>query len=140
MDRVGWVAAIAGGLIVVGVLIHFVTGPGSSSAQHQTLSTGELNLGIRYGSTPKQVQRRLGAPATKHGSCWVYRGHGERVAGFYTGPYIDAMRFCFSDGPTGIKVVTNTFAHIVAHTVHKRTIPAQWIHTFTIARPPPPPQ
>lgn len=80
--------------------------------------------GIAYGTTPKQLLRDLGSPKKKEGDCWLYRGnvHGEigTIRGHYSGPYVDAMKFCFADGPVGGKVVMTIVSHYAPHFILRR--------------------
>ena len=56
------------------------------------------------------------------------------------------MKFCFSAGPAGNKVVTQVFNHTpahtiihndpVTHTVTKQHFQAQWFHAIAIQQPP----
>jgi hypothetical protein len=148
-----WLAGIAVGLLVVAGLIRYAAGTGhsstkqsitrSSSAQQQRLRYGQFNLGIAYGSTRKQVLRQIGSPTAKQGDCWLYRGHVGRIRGRYSGPYVDAMRFCFSDGPAGGQAVTQIFSHSpihtiikkdpVTHSISKKTFQARWDIPIDIA-------
>jgi hypothetical protein len=95
-----------------------------------------MNLGIAYGTTPKQVLREIGPPTKKHADCWLYRGHVGRIRGRYSGPYVDAMRFCFSEGPVGAKVMTQIFSHYATHTITKKHFPAQWGSPLTLLKVP----
>lgn len=137
---------------MVAGLILYVTGAGKSSKQHQTRSFvagsgtsaanqpdryGAFDLGIVYGSTPKQVLSRLGSPTKEQAHCWLYRGRVGSIRGHYPGPYVDAMKFCFSEGPAGGTAVTRILNHLPIHSIIKRdpvtnqiiskqTFPAQW--------------
>jgi hypothetical protein len=144
--RLVWLAATAGGLLVVGGVIHHVTSAGGSSQQQQRLRYGEMDLQIAYGSTPKQVLRQLGSPTTRQADCWIYRGRVGSIRGRYSGPYIDAMKFCFSAGAAGNKVVTQIFNHLpartivnkdpVTHVTTKEHFPARWLHAIIIQKVP----
>jgi hypothetical protein len=151
--RRAWLAGIVAGLLAVAGVIHYATGTGnsstkesitrSSSAQQQRLGYGQFNLGIAYGSTPTQVLRQIGSPTAKQADCWLYRGHVGRIRGRYSGPYVDAMRFCFSDGPAGGQAVTQIFSHSpihtiikkdpVTHSISKKTFQARWDIPIDIA-------
>jgi len=145
----------AAGLLVVAGLVGHLLGHGKASApvsprprerRSAALPLGELSLGVAFGATPEQVVRRLGAPTTRDGSCWVYRGRAGAVRGRVSGPYVDALKFCFSPGPLGRNVVTQIYSHTVAHTivetdpmshtVFKRRFPARWGYTVAIAKVP----
>jgi hypothetical protein len=157
--RLAWLAAIAGGLLVVGGAIHLVTRFGDSSTPHQPrasvtgnpptnprLRYGEMDLQIAYGTTPRQVLRQLGSPTTRQADCWIYRGQPGRIRGRYSGQGIDGMKFCFSAGGAGNTVVTQIFNHVpahtnidtdpVTHTITKTHYPAQWLHAFTMLKVP----
>lgn len=160
--RLAWLAGIAGGVLVATGLIHYATDFGNSSTQlqpglfttsyssaqqqqQQQLGDGALNLGIAYGTTPKQVLRRLGSPTTKQARCWIYRGP-TKIPGSYRALYVDAAKFCFSAGAAGGKAVTQIFNHTpthtiikenpVTHTVTKEKFSAQWGPEFVLQRPP----
>jgi hypothetical protein len=126
--RSTWAAGIAGGLVVlaVGGVIHYATASGSSSPQqqrqtlvppHHRRGYGELLLGVPYGTARKQVLRQLGPPTKQQASCWIYRGRVGRIRGRYSDSDVDAMKFCFSEGPAGGKAVTQIFSHYAAHTI-----------------------
>ncbi len=153
--RLARLGASAGALVVVAGLIYWLAVAGNSSAQHRTphpgpkslqerLGSGELNLGVAYGTSPNQLRRRLGAPAETQANCWIYRGSKD-IPGSYRAIYIDAVKFCFSAGPTGTKAVMETFNHSPAHTI-VRTDPvthtksrthfqAQWFPAVTLMNP-----
>jgi hypothetical protein len=158
-NRRAWLAGIAGGLLVLAGVIHYATGFGNSATKHrqasltayssvqqQRLRYGEMNLGIAYGTTPKQVLRQIGSPTKKQANCWLYRGFGNVIGGRYSGGGIDAMKFCFSEGGAGNRVVTRIFNHTPAHTIikknpdtHKITkkhFEAQWGPAFILRKPP----
>jgi hypothetical protein len=154
-SRLAWLAGIVGGLLVIAGLIHYVTGIGNSATQHQPRASvtgsgisspqqqqrdyGAMDLGIPYGATPKQVLRQLGSPTTKQADCWLYRGP-EKLHGPYLSPYVDAMKFCFAEGPAGGKAVSDIYNHTVAHTIkwhdEKRRYPAQWSRPIALAKVP----
>lgn len=164
MRQLAWFGVIAGVLLVVGGAIERVTGFGPSSAHHQgqtlveesSISTtqhrqrfyGTINLGIAYGTRPKQVLGELGSPSARRAECWVYRGSAGRVRGRYSGTDIDAINFCFSEAPAGGgKVVSQIFIHVPAHTIIKRDpvthaiiskkhFRAQWVPTVTFMKVP----
>jgi hypothetical protein len=157
--RSAWLAAMVGALVVAGGVVHYATGSGKSSAPHRTrtgptpkrppigLGYGQRNLGIAYGSTPAEVRRQLGSPVQQRAGCWLYRGRVGRIRGRWSGSYVDAMKFCFAEGPVGSQVVTQILSHSPRHTivkrnpsthkiVWKRTFPAQWDPPITIAEVP----
>lgn len=153
-SRSAWVAGICGGLVVLvvgGLIVHLTRTAGSSTKLAPKASVkapralgsqrpryGEFNLGIAYGTAPKQVLRELGSPSRKQGNCWVYRGRVGSIRGRYSGSFfVDAKRFCFSEGPAGGRAVTQVFDHYAKHTIVKRdpvthkitskkTYPAEW--------------
>jgi hypothetical protein len=109
---------------------------------------GAMNLQIAYGSTPEQVLHQIGSPAKVKSGCWLYSGRVGSIRGRYSGPYIDAMKFCFGAGPTGTRVVTRILSHMATHTivrrdprthkiVSKQTYRAGWGGPITILQPPP---
>lgn len=131
MHWLAWLAGIALGVLVVAGVIRYATGI-SSGEHHPTLSVtgssnavtapralryGFMGLRIAYGSTPKQVLGQIGSPTKKQAHCWLYRGHVGNIRGRYPGPYVDAMKFCFSAGPTRGNVMTQIFSHYAAHTI-----------------------
>jgi hypothetical protein len=95
-----------------------------------------MTLGIAYGTTAKQLLREIGSPTKKQADCWLYRGQVGRIRGRYSGPYVDAMKFCFSAGPTGGNVMTQIFSHYAGHTIAKEHFPAQWAHPVTLLKVP----
>ena len=155
-----WLAAmVVGALVVAGGVVHYATGSGKPSAPPRTrivpapkrppigLGYGQRNLGIAYGSAPAEVRRQLGPPVQQRAGCWLYRGRVGRIRGRWSGSYVDAMKFCFSEGPVGSQVVTQILSHSPRHTivrrdpythkiVSKRTWPAQWGPAITIAEVP----
>jgi hypothetical protein len=137
--RLVWLAAILGGFVVAGVVIYVATRSGNSSAQHQQTSRagaassvkkqarnhyGTWNLGIAYGWTPKQVLRQIGAPVKKQANCWLYRGQVRggigNIRGRFSGLYVDAIKFCFGEGPAGGEAMTQIRSHYAAHTIFKK--------------------
>jgi hypothetical protein len=144
-SRLAWLAGITGGMFVVACVAHYAAGIGNSSTRHrpqfsltrnssaqpQQRRYGEFNLGIAYGTAPKQVLRQLGSPTKKQADCWLYRGHVGKIRGRYPGPYVDAVKFCFAEGaPSGGRIVAQILSHRVSHSVthsrSRRTIPAFW--------------
>jgi hypothetical protein len=135
------VAGVAG-LLLAGGLIQYFIGIGDSSSRYhpqavaatphnsssQHAFSGATNLGIAYGTTPDQVLRQLGSPAAKQTNCWLYRGRV--IPDSYRALYIDAMKFCFSDGAVGNKVVTRIITHSPTHTI-TRTDPVTHAVTTT---------
>ena len=163
-------------LAAAGLMVYYITGGGDSSTQHQPKGSatgivaspgeyqpngsatgivaspgeyppsryGEMDLQIAYGTTPKQVLRQIGSPTTKQADCWIYRG--QSIRGRYSGTGIDGIKFCFSEGATGNKVVTQIFNHTPAHTIinkdpvthaiTKKHYPAQWFHAVTFLKVP----
>jgi hypothetical protein len=84
---------------------------------------------------------QLGAPTAKSGHCWLYQGEVGRIRGRLSGSYVDAMKFCFGEGPAGGRAVTKILSHDVAHTIvardgTKKHFPAQWGGAITIMRVP----
>lgn len=123
-------------IVVVGV-VHFAASRGSSSAGDRTTKRtsgttatpglrqfGQMTLGIAYGTSPRQLLREMGAPNRKQDGCWLYRGSvsGQigTIRGRYSGPYVDAVKFCFSAGPVGGKVMAKIMSHYAAHSIYKR--------------------
>jgi hypothetical protein len=83
--------------------------------------------------------RRLGQPDHKLPSgCWTYQvENGAKLIGDGFGQWVDAVKYCFGDGPAGGKDVILIESHMVAHKVGKRLFPASWDHGgFTSAIPP----
>jgi hypothetical protein len=132
-------------------LIHYDTGIGKSSTRHQPKASvvspassatqsrpryGFMGLGIAFGATPKQVLREIGSPTKEQANCWLYRGHVGSIRGRYSGPYVDAMKFCFSAAPTGGTVMTRIFSHYAAHTIAKEHFPGQWHPPATLMKVP----
>lgn len=159
-SRVIWIAAFVGALVAAGAVGHYAPGSGKSKTAHRTrtaprparppigLGYGQRNLGIAYGSTSADVLRQIGSPVSKQEGCWLYRGRVGRIRGRWSGSYVDAMKFCFSEGPAGNQVVTRIWSHSPRHTivrrnpfthkiVSKKTWPAQWDPPITIAEVPP---
>lgn len=157
--RLTWLAAIIGWLLVAGGVIHYATGFGNASTPHRPrtasptrrqplgLGYGERNLGIAYGTTPKQVLQQLGSPTKKHAGCWLYRGQVGKIRGRHSGSYVDAMKFCLSEGSAGGWAVTQIFSYYVKHTIvkrdpvthrisSKRTFPARWGPPLTFMKVP----
>ena len=146
--RLAWLAAGVVGLVVVASLLYWLAAAGNPSAHNQSirqrLGYGELNLGVAYGTTPRQLRRRLGAPAAIQANCWIYRGSKD-IPSSYRAIYIDAVKFCFSAGSAGNKAVAETFDHSPAHTIvktdpvtHTKTrtrFQAQWFHAMTLMNP-----
>ena len=76
----------------------------------------------------------------------MYGGRVGRIRGRYSGPYVDAMKFCFSEGPAGGKAVTRILSHTpihtivtwdpVTHTRSRKTFPAQWGGIVTLLKVP----
>lgn len=102
---------------------------------HHDVPYGELSAGIAYGATPKAVLAKLGPPTTRRKSCWVYRGK-QNPKGRYEAPGVDAMEYCFSEGPAGGQAVSEIYSHTVAHTTNGQYIPAFWGHPLVIVRVP----
>ncbi len=162
--RITWLAGIAGVLIVIAAICLTLdrTSAGGGSAKqarsngsatsggasstHRPSRDGAMNLGIAYGATPKDVLRQLGSPTTTNAHCWVYRGRAGNVRDRYSGPYVDALKFCFSAGPTGGEAVTQILSHTTTHTVTlrdfaghaitKKRFQAQWGPTVAILKVP----
>ena len=153
--RLALLAATVAGLVVAAGLIYWLAAAGNSSTSGQQTQTirasaeqqlgyGQMNLGVAYGTTPKQVRRQLGAPATTNGNCWTYRG-SKVIPDAYRAFYSDAVRFCFSPGATGNNVVTQIFDHWMAHTIvetdpvthvkSRKYFPAVWGPAFTLSNP-----
>lgn len=108
---------------------------------YQSGRLGAMNLRIPYGTTAAQVLRQLGRPASTRNGCWLYRGRIGSIRGRFSGPYVDAVRFCFGEGPLGGKVVTQVLSHTPRHTIvrpdgSRRTYPAGWGPSITLIRPP----
>jgi hypothetical protein len=138
--RLARLAALAGALLVVAGLIYHYTESGPSASEQQAVGRHvnlglENNLGIPYGSTPRQVLGQLGSPTAKHGNCWVYQGQLGRIRGRVVNSAVDAFRFCFGSGPLGGKVVAQIFQHDPAQTVDGKKLPAGWGHYTAVQRP-----
>lgn len=163
--RLAWIAGVAGGLLVLvsaGLIVDYrPRGDDLSShrlrerssitaadlaAPRQPLHYGAMTLGIAYGASRKDVLRQLGPPTARQGRCWVYRGQVGRIRGRSSGPFVNAMKFCFSEGPAGGEAVMHIFGYRPAHTVTmwdpetgvlvKKRFPARWGPTIAIARVP----
>jgi hypothetical protein len=129
-----WLVGMIGAVLVGAGLMHYVSGIGSSPTHQPPVSAsrnpsaerpiplGQINLGIAYGTTQEQMLRQLGSPTTKRANCWLYRGQIGTIRGRYSGPYVDALKFCFSDGPAGGKAVTQILSHRSAHSVAKTNL------------------
>ncbi|HEX3805509.1 MAG TPA: hypothetical protein VHV52_01905 [Gaiellaceae bacterium] len=131
--RLTWLAALAGALLVVaGVIYHHAKSGGSAirqqAAGHHVNLALENNLGIPYGSTPRQVLGQLGSPTAKRGNCWVYQGQRGRIRGRVVNSAVDAFKFCFAPGPLGGNVVARIFQHSPAQTIDHKKLPAGWFH------------
>jgi hypothetical protein len=155
-----WAAGIAGALLVAGGVAHRVAGHRNSPMLHAAVGPiavtvestprhgayGENDLGIPYGTAASHVLRELGPPTAKQGSCWIYRGRIGRIRGRSSDSFVDAMKFCLSEGPAGGMAVTQVFDHYVAHIivrtdpvthrVEKRTYPALWGHPVVLMKVP----
>jgi hypothetical protein len=62
-------------------------------------------FGISYGTRPRQLLARLGAPDRKRAGCWIYRIRGGTFHGFKLIPEIarmDTVRYCFFSGVVSI--------------------------------------
>ena len=134
--RIAWVTA-ALALVIIGGAANQLFRSGSSSPVRKSSSRqpryiGAMNLGIAYGATAKQVLRQLGAPTSKEGNCWIYRGRAIAANRAHAGPNVDAMKFCFSEGSTGDQVVSTISSHYMATTFHNRRYPAHWGGFVTI--------
>lgn len=143
--RLAWLAATVVALaVVVGAFQHFSVSRGSGnsggSATHRRLEVGAQSGRIAYGATPRQVLTTLGAPTKKQGACWSYSAKAHTINGEYLGDVVDGLRYCFSDGPTGGKVVANIYEHIIAHRLPtKKWYPGGWNPAMTLMGPHPPP-
>ncbi len=151
-NRLAWLAVITGGPLAVIGLIYYATGIGDSSTKHiatpsvtvtvttsrqdQRYRCGEMTLGIAYGTTPQELLGEIGPPTRKQARCWLYRGRVGRIRGRYSGPYVDAMKFCFGAGPVGGKVMTRILSHYAAHTIKGEHFRGQWHPPVTLMRVP----
>jgi hypothetical protein len=132
--------AAAGG----GALQHFFDSTSSksshtASSEQLDLEVGEQNGGIAYGDTAKQVTAKLGRPGKKQSACWIYSAPDHTLHGEYLGKVIDAVRYCFADGPVGGQVVSTIYEHLIPSanaSLPKDKQPAGgWIHAFYLASP-----
>lgn len=133
--RLAWTAgAIV--LVIAGGAVNQLLRSGNSSLprtaapkRHSALGINDLD--VAYGTTPKELTSRLGPPTAKETNCWIYRGKAiaAQLSADGTGA-ADAVKYCFSEGPTGGQVVTGTWTHYLAHTIKsgrfKGHYPAGW--------------
>jgi hypothetical protein len=95
---------------------------------------------IAYGATPKQVLTALGPPTTKHAGCWTYPAENHTINGEYLGDVVDALRYCFGDGPAGGQVVTTIHEHLIPHRLpNKKWYPGGWGGVMTLMQHASPP-
>ncbi len=120
--RLVWIVGLALLVAIVAgaALRHFTASAGHSGAKNK-FKIGTMNLGVSFGFTTKQVQRRLGRPSEKRAGCWIYRAQDGKVNGIFASSLTDAVRFCFSSG-----IVSDIKDHDVAHVIGTRHIPAGW--------------
>lgn len=125
--RAAWAGVLA--LVVIASSTYYLTtAKGGASRSGTTLPN--MDLGISYGYTPAQVQRRIGPPTLKHGPCWIYVTKDRKVRGIWAGPYTDRVRFCFSSG-----VVSDVHDHQVAYIWKHQYVRAQWILPLVFSPP-----
>jgi hypothetical protein len=140
--RLRWLVVGVAALVAVGgALFHFDRSTGSmpprTASPPHALEIGEQNGGVAYGDTAKQVVAKLGPPTRQRAACWVYSAGGHTIHGEYLGKWIDALKFCFADGPVGGRVVATIYEHILPTAPLSETEypPGGWIHAFNIAAP-----
>lgn len=133
--RLVWIVGVAlGAVVLAGVIRPFTTSSGSSPRQKEALGAPE-DLGIPYGASPSQVLRRLGRPNGKRPGCWIYRvRNGAQEIGDGFGQWVDAVEYCFAEGPTGGRAVSLIQSHFVARTIGRKRYPADWAHVVVMAR------
>lgn len=96
---------------------------------------GEQNGGIAYGDTQRAVSTTLGDPTAKQAGCWIYTLRGHAVNGMNLGKIIDAIKYCFTAGPAGGRVVSTIYVHLIPSVVARlpkdKRPPGGWTHPFT---------
>jgi hypothetical protein len=142
--RLAWLLGTIVALAVAGGALYHVLGPTGStdtrkSPPRRQTEVGEQNGGIAYGDTAKQVLTKLGSPTQKQAACWIYDAHLHTINGMYLGKVIDAMKFCFAEGPLGGNVVSTIYEHFIpsvtASLPKDKRPPGGWIHAFNFASP-----
>jgi hypothetical protein len=135
--RVVWlVVVVAGAAVLGGALHHFFNSTSSARSTNTTSQrqdeAGEQNGGIAYGDTRGTVSAKLGTPNQKKPPCWIYNAHHHTVNGMYLGETVDAIRYCFADGPAGGTVVSTIYEHLIPSAVAQlpkdKRPPGGWMH------------
>lgn len=124
--RFAWLSVVA--LAAVGIGAFYAATSVGRNSKQEAIPT--MNLGIPYGTTPRQLLARLGPPDRRRGNCWTYAAHAGSVRSIYAGEYTDAVRFCFVAG-----IVSDIHDHEIAYTYHHIRIRAKWILPLTFAPP-----
>jgi hypothetical protein len=117
--RFAWLVATVAVLAVVGAMIHFFGSADNMSskvaASEPQQASGEVSGGIPFGASSQQVVGTFGPPTRNGAGCSVYSANAHRINGEYLGKFVDGLKFCFSDGPAGGKVVSTIYNHLIAH-------------------------
>jgi hypothetical protein len=137
--RVVWLAGVVAGAAVLGGALHHVLHSSSSAAATTTTQRqedgGEQNAGIAYGDTQDMVSAKLGAPTQKKAACWIYDAHNHTVNDMNLGGSIDAVKYCFADGPVGGKAVAAIYERFtpsaLARMPKDKRPPGGWVPAIT---------
>jgi hypothetical protein len=132
------VGAVVVAVVVGGVLHHVFDSTSPSGARHLTpqrqSQDGEQNGGVAYGDTHETVATKLGPPTQKGAACWIYNARRHIVNGMYLGETVDALRYCFADGPAGGTVVSTIYEHLIPSAVARlpknKRPPGGWMHAL----------
>ena len=131
-----WILGAVVAVAIAGGVINHLTTSSSPAPKNATERLGAPeDLGIPIRASAAEVVRRLGEPSKKQSGCWIYAvKDGAKTIGDGFGQWIDKVKYCFAEGPTGGKAVAHMSSHMMAHTVGKKHFPAGWSYIVIVGR------